>query len=137
MTEKKTAPLTAEAQKHYQTMADWAENEMNPLPESATALHGRDAAAHARAMLVEAGIDAVELNRLIGGRPNLDPDAMPGRHSPQINLRVTAGLKQQLKDLADERGTSSSDLARELLTAGVRRLQKPHKHTSPQENIPS
>ena len=123
---KKEAVLTAEDQARYQQMADWAENDMVPGAGPGAALHGADAAAHARAILVEAGMDPAELNSLIGGRPNLDPDAMPGKHSSQLNLRVTADLKQQLKDLAHERGTRPSEPARELLAAGVRELQRSH-----------
>ena len=72
-------------------------------------------------------MDPAELDRLIGGRPSLDPDAKPGKHSPHLNLRVTEDLKQQLKDLADERKINSSDLVREILTAGVHQMQHSRK----------
>ncbi len=137
MAKKEAAALTAEDQGRYQQMADWAENDMAPTAEPGTALHGENAAADARAMLVEAGMDPAELNSLIGRRPNLDPDAVPGKHSPQLNLRVTADLKQQLKDLAHERGTKPSELARELLTAGVRELQRTHQGTTHREKHPA
>lgn len=88
-------------------------------------------------MLTEVGIDPAALNRPIGGRPDLDPDAKPGTHSPQINVRVTADLKQQIKDLAQERGTNPSDLAKELLTAGVREQQRSHKRTNTREKHPA
>ncbi|PYI68797.1 hypothetical protein CVV68_05805 [Arthrobacter livingstonensis] len=130
MAKKEAAALTAKDQTRYQIMADWAESAMAPVAVRGTALYGEDAAAHARGMLADAGMDPAELDRLIGGRPNLDPDAKPGKHSPQLNLRVTPELKQQISDLAHERGTKPSELARELLTAGVRELQRSHQGTT-------
>ncbi len=105
MAKKEAEALTAEDQDPYQQMADWAEDDMAPVAVPGTAPHGEDAAAHARAMLIDAGMDPAEFNSLIGGRPNLAPEAAAGKHSPQLNLRVTADLKQQLKDLAHERAT--------------------------------
>ncbi len=127
MTEKEAPELNTDEEARYQQMADWAENELPQAQPSGTIRRGSEAAAHGRSVLLEAGMDPAELDRLIGGRPNLDPDATPGKHSPHLNLRVTADLKQQLKDLADERNINSSDLIREILTAGVYQMQHSRK----------
>lgn len=122
MAKKKGPGLTMEQEARYQAMADWAENDMVPASTYENTLHGPDAAAHAREVLTAAGMDAAELNRLIGGRPNLDPKAPLGKHSPQLNLRVTEELKQQLHDLAKELNIPTSTLARKLLADGVQEL---------------
>lgn len=124
MAENSTPELTAEQQARYQAMADWAENDMAPSASYAGVMHGADAAAHARGILVAAGMDPEELNRLIGGRPNLDPQAPVGKHSPQLNLRVTAEMKHQIVELAAEREIPASELVREILAAGVRQLRE-------------
>lgn len=124
MTKKESAALTAEQQASYQQMADLAESESTPAAAKGSAQHGTNAAAQARAMLAAAGMDPAELNRLIGGRPSVDPDIEPGKHSPQLNLRVSADLKNELKALADERKIKPSELARELLAAGVHELRR-------------
>lgn len=137
MARKEAAALTAEEQARYQRMGDWTESDMGPAAVPGTALHGADAAAHARAMLAEAGIDPAELDRLIGGRPSVDPDAKPGKHSPQLNLRVSADLKLQIQELAHERGTKPSELARELLAAGVQELRQSNRDANKREKHPS
>lgn len=124
MTKKESVALTAEQQVSYQQMADLAENENTPAAAKGSAQHGTNAAAQARAMLAAAGMDTTELNRLIGGRPRVDPEAEPGDRSPQLNLRVSADLKNELKALADERKIRPSELARELLAAGVHELRR-------------
>ncbi|ALE93801.1 hypothetical protein AOC05_18175 [Arthrobacter alpinus] len=127
MTKKDASELNAEEEARYQQMADWAENGLPQAKPSGIVRRGSEAAAHGRSILLEAGMDPAELDRLIGGRPNLDPDAKPGKHSPHLNLRVTEDLKQQLKDLAAERQINSSDLVREILTAGVHQMQQSRK----------
>lgn len=124
MTKKESAALTAEQQASYQQMVDLAESESTPAAAKGSAQHGTNAAAQARAMLAAAGMDPTELNRLIGGRPSVDPEAEPGKKSPQLNLRVSADLKKELKALADERKIRPSELARELLAAGVHELRR-------------
>lgn len=133
MTKKDTAELNTGAEARYQQMADWAENELPQAKPGGTVRRGSEAAAHRRSVLLEAGLDPAELDRLIGGRPSLDPAAKPGKHSPHLNLRVTEDLKQQLKDLAEERHINSSDLVREILTAGVHQMQ----HSRKREKHPS
>lgn len=100
----------------HRQMADWAENEMELKPNSPTALRGADAAAHARAMFEAAGIDVGELNRMIGGRPSLDPNAAPGAHSPKLNFRVPEPVSEALTAQATTLGLSTSALARKILT---------------------
>lgn len=133
MTKKDTPELNTEEVARYQQMADWAENELPQAKPGGTVRPGSEAAAHGRSVLMEAGMDPAELDRLIGGRPSLDPSAKPGKHSPHLNLRATEDLKQQLKDLAEERHINSSDLVREILTAGVHQMQ----HSRKREKHPS
>lgn len=124
MTKNEPTALTAEQQASYHQMADLAENEMIPAVAKGSALHGANAAAQARAMLAAAGMDPAALNRLIGGRPSVDPEAEPGKSSPPLNLRVSADLKRELKELAAARNIKTSELAREILTAGVLELRR-------------
>lgn len=104
------------SEKRHQQLADWAEHEMELKPESTTALHGADAAAHAKAMFEAAGIDVGELARLIGGRPSLNPDAVPGAHSPKLNVRVPAPVSDALTAQARTLGMTTSALTRRILT---------------------
>ncbi|ALE04830.1 hypothetical protein AL755_03900 (plasmid) [Arthrobacter sp. ERGS1:01] len=126
MTKKDALALSADDQARYDSMADWAEDAMPFAAGTATVRRGSEAAAHGRAALLEAGMDPAELDRLIGGRPSVDPDAKPGKHSPQINVRVSADMKQQIKALAAERDVRPSDMTREVLEAGLRELQRSH-----------
>jgi hypothetical protein len=127
MAKKVKQALGAGEEARYQAMAEWAENELPDAPATGGVRRGSDAAAHGRAALIAAGMDPAELSRLIGGRPSVDPAATPGRNSPQMNVRVSAELKLQIQELAHERGTKPSELARELLTIGVRDLQRANK----------
>ncbi|MHA7175244.1 hypothetical protein ACX80D_01180 [Arthrobacter sp. Sr24] len=131
------AALSSEEEARYQRMADWAETEMPLAPKSASGRRGSEAAAHGRSVLLEAGMDPAELDRLIGGRPSLNPDAATGEHSPHLNLRVTADTKQQIRRLADERGVRPSEMARELLAVGLRELQRTHSGSTRQEEHPA
>jgi len=108
--------LSAQEQERYHQMSDWAENEMELKPDSTTALRGADAAAHARAMLEAAGVDVGELNKLIGGRPSLDPDAAPGAHSPKLNFRVPEPVNAALTAQAKTMKLTNSALARKIIT---------------------
>lgn len=101
---------------HFDKLSEWAENEMELKPDSPTALRGPAAAAHARALMEEAGIGVAELNKLIGGRPALDPEAKPGSHSPKINIRVTEATNTLLKAEAKALGIKPSELVRRALT---------------------
>lgn len=101
---------------HFEKLSDWAENDMELKADSTTALRGPAAAAHARALMEQAGIDVAELNKLIGGRPALDPDAKPGAHSPKINTRVTEATNTLLKAEAKALGITPSALVRRALT---------------------
>lgn len=132
---KKAAALTAEQEASYQAMADMTESDTTTAVAKGRALHGDNAAASGRAALLAAGLDPAELNRLIGGRPSLDPAAVAGKHSPHLNLRVSADLKKELVDLAAARNVRPSELARELLSAGVHELRRASQETQHRENI--
>lgn len=111
----KKNPTPGADQERYRRMAEWAENEMELKPDSTTALRGGDAAAHARAMFEAAGLDVADLNKVIGGRPSLDPDAAPGTRSPKLNFRVPAPVNQALTAQAGVLGMSTSALARKII----------------------
>lgn len=136
MTRKDTA-LTAAQEAGYLAMAEAAESDATPAATKGRALKGADAAAGARAALLAAGMDPGELNRMIGGRPSLDPAAEAGKHSPHLNLRVSADLKKDLVDLAAARNIRPSELARELLSAGVHELRRAHQETQHPEKHPA
>ncbi|MGO2541922.1 MAG: hypothetical protein ACTH8J_12300 [Specibacter sp.] len=78
MTKQEASELNIEEEARYQQMADWAENDLLRVQSSGTIRHGSEAAAHGRSVLLEAGMDPADLDRLIGGRPSLDPDAKSG-----------------------------------------------------------
>lgn len=136
MTKKDTA-LTAEQEAGYLAMAEAAESDATPAAIKGRALSGADAAAGARARLLAAGMDPAELNRTIGGRPSLDPAAEAGKHSPHLNLRVSAELKKDLVDLAADRNIRPSELARELLSAGVHELRRTSQETQHRKQHPA
>lgn len=138
MTNKETpAVLSVEEEARYQQMADWVETEMPLAPKNAKGRRGSEAAARGRSVLLEAGMDPAELDRLIGGRPGLNPEAATGEHSPHLNLRVTAATKQQIKELADERGIRPSEMARELLAVGLRELDRTQSGATRREKHPA
>lgn len=137
MTKKEAPALSADEEARYQEMADWAENDLPNAPVSPTVRRGSDSAARGRAVLLEAGMDPAELDRLIGGRPSVDPEAKPGKQSPQINVRVSADLKKQIRALAEGRGIRPSDMTREVLTAGLQELQRSHHGTTRRAEHPA
>ncbi len=101
----------------YQAAADWAEHEMDlSKATGGTALHGDAAAAHGRQMLEQAAGGPAELERMVRGRPSIDPDAGPGEHSATRQVRLPAATNQQLDALAATQGRTASAIMRDALT---------------------
>jgi hypothetical protein len=101
----------------YQAAADWAEHKMDlSKATGGTVLHGAAAAAHGRQMLEQAAGGAAELDRMVRGRPSIDPDAGPGEHSATRQVRLPAATNQQLDALATEQGRTVSAIMRDALT---------------------
>lgn len=125
---KTKAKKAAPGQERYHQLADWAENDMELKPDSPTALRGAAASAHARAMFEAAGVDVAELNKLIGGRPRLDPAAAPGTHSPKLNFRVPEPVSEALAAQAATLGLSTSALARKIITEWLNGQSGAGKH---------
>lgn len=69
MTEKDVPELNTDEESRHQQRADWAENELPQPKPSGLARSGSEAAAHGRSVLLEAGLDPAERDRLIGGHP--------------------------------------------------------------------
>lgn len=91
--------------------------EERPAPiDSASTVLGRSAAESGRAMLegVLGGPSAVE--RALGGRPPLSPDAPRGHRSPVRSLRLPVELSRRLDEVAESEGRRASDIMRDALT---------------------
>jgi hypothetical protein len=94
----------------YEKAAEWAEHRMTlRRGGSSTVLRGADAAAF--------GNDLIERTR--GGRPSIDPDAVPGQHSRAVQVRVDGDLDRALVDLAKSQHRSKSAVVRDALAAYV------------------
>jgi len=76
---------------------------------SQVALRGPDAAAFGR--------DLIERSK--GGRPSIDPEAKPGRHSRAIQVRVDDSLDRALAETARAQHRSKSAVVRDALAAYV------------------
>lgn len=83
--------------------------------DHSTILRGQDAEASGQA-LVQAALGGEEnLRRALGGRPPLDPAAVPGEHSPVRQVRLPAQMNARLNQVAVARGQRPSDIIREAL----------------------
>ena len=85
-------------------LADWAEHEMTLKPNSSTALRGAAAAEFGRATIERAL-----------GRPSIDPHARSGQHSPVRQVRLPAGVNEQLAAVAAAEHRRPSDVIRSAL----------------------
>lgn len=91
--------------KDYDTAAQWAETEMTPPKNSITARRGDQAAAYGKAVL----------ERALGGRPSIDPDAAPGQHSKVRQVRLPQAVNDQLEEVAHHQHRRTSDVMRDAL----------------------
>ena len=91
------------AEKEYDAAADWAERDMRLPKNSPTALHGEGAADYGRSVI----------ERALGGRPSIDPDAAPGQHSKVRQVRLSQAVNEQLEAVAHRQHRRTSDVMRE------------------------
>lgn len=91
--------------KDYDAAAEWAETEMTLPKNSATARRGDQAAAYGKAVL----------ERALGGRPSIDPDAGPGQHSKVRQVRLSQAVNDQLEAVAHHQRRRTSDVMRDAL----------------------
>lgn len=104
------------SEQEYQAAADWAEQEMDlSQATGGTVRRGAAAAAHGRQMLEQAAGGPAELEKLLRGRPSIDPAAGPGEHSRVRQVRLPAAQNQQLDALAASQGRRPSDIMRDAL----------------------
>ena len=75
--------------------ADWAEHDMTLHPDSPTALHGQDAAAHGRSALLNALGSPEAIERAVRGRKTLGHNRPAGR-SPKRQVTVPADLDARI-----------------------------------------
>ncbi|GAA0314605.1 hypothetical protein [Kineococcus aurantiacus] len=75
--------------------AAWAEHDMRLRPDSPTALHGQDAAAHGRSALLEALGSPEALERAVRGRKTPGHNRPAGR-SPKRQVTVPADLDARI-----------------------------------------
>lgn len=107
-------------EKYYEELAEAAERgEFTPVP--GTALTGEAARLSALAMLKAAtGTDDYdELVKMTRGRRKLSEQNKKSAHSPVLHLRLPEDLNDAIRNLATQRGESTSEVARELLVKGL------------------
>ena len=92
-------------EKDYQAAADWAEHDMTLKPGTTTALRSEAAAAHGRAAL----------ERAVGGRPSIDPNAKPGQHSRMRQVRLPHDINTKLDEVAAAQNCRPSEIMRAAL----------------------
>lgn len=85
-------------EKDSDALAEWAEHEMSVTAPSRAVLRGTDAAAHGR--------EALE--RALGGRPSLDPNARPGQHSRTRQVRLPSEANATLDAVAARMPTTAA-----------------------------
>lgn len=105
-------------EQEYQALADWAEHEMDLTQATGgVTQYGADAAAQGRADLEAAAGGPEQLAELMrGGRPSIDPDAAPGEHAKNRQVRLPAATNRALVELAAAQGRTPSDLMREAIS---------------------
>lgn len=99
----------------HKAPSTWAEKDLTLYPDSATARHGKAAAAKGGATLETVLGGAVQAERAVRGRPSIDPHAEPGRHSRSRTVRFSDELNAQLGVVAQAQGRRPSDVVREAL----------------------
>lgn len=106
---------------YFEEMAEAAERgEFTPVPN--TLLTGEEARQSALAMLKAATgtDDYTELVKMTRGRRKLsEQKEQPSQHSPVLHMRLPEELNNTIRDLASQRGQSTSEVARELLVKGL------------------
>lgn len=112
--------MTTYTDKDYEEMAQAAEQgEFTEVP--GTTLTGEAARASALAMLKAAtGTDNYdELVKMTRGRRKLSEPKKESAHSPVLHLRIPEELNTTIRNLAAQRGESTSEVARDLLVKGL------------------
>lgn len=95
-----------DTEKDSDDAAQWAERDMNLPKSSTTARRGEDAAAFGQSVL----------ERALGGRPSIDPQAAPGQHSKVRQVRLSQAIDEQLDAVARQQHRRTSDIMREALS---------------------
>jgi len=112
MTNDPTSPTKAE----IDDVAQWAEaGYLDPNFAGGKALPAAAAAAAGSAILETAHVDIDAIERVVGGRPRLDPAAPRGSRSPRVNVAIPETMDEVLKGKAKARGVRTSVLVREAL----------------------
>jgi hypothetical protein len=91
--------------KDYDAAADWAEHDMNLPKNSRTALRGDAASDFGRKVL----------ERALGGRPSIDPEAGPGQHAPVRQVRLPHAVDVELRAIAHHEHRTVSAVLREAV----------------------
>lgn len=93
-------------EKDFDAAAKWAERDMTLSKSSTTARRGEDAATYGKSVL----------ERALGGRPSIDPQAAPGQHSKVRQVRLPQAINEQLDAVARQQHRRTSDVMREALS---------------------
>lgn len=94
-------------QSRYDKLADWAESDDRDIHPD----RGDSGAASQDA--------AREMLRRAGGRPSVDPQAVPGAHAPRRQVRLPRALSDRVDQLAEIQERSPSDVMREAISLYV------------------
>lgn len=92
-------------EKDFDAAAQWAELDIDLPKSSTTARRGDDAAAYGTSVL----------ERALGGRPSIDPQAAPGQHSKVRQVRLPQATNEQLDAVDLRQHRRSSDVMRDAL----------------------
>jgi hypothetical protein len=106
--------LSDDEERRYEALS--ADYERDPQPiDPQKALFGEAAATASRSLLEEALGGAEALERALGGRPSLSPQAPRGHRSPVRSLRLPEELSVRLDAQATAEGRRPSDVMRDAL----------------------
>jgi hypothetical protein len=105
--------MSERTEAEYREMATWAESEMDFDPDAPGVLYGEQAA--------QAGRDMIA--RALGGRPSIDPQAVPGQHAKNRTVRLPGALDAGLIAVAAQQNRRPSDVLRDAVTEYIAQHQ--------------
>ncbi|MEO8528531.1 MAG: hypothetical protein ABI435_05590 [Pseudolysinimonas sp.] len=111
---------------HDDERSDWAEALTDFGPETKIYSGPDSRKALAELLDVAPATDEHDVTRRLRGRPSLNPDAQPGRHSRQLNVRIGEELGDMVAlHLTNRTAKSESELVRAALSEFFERHQLP------------
>ena len=99
----------------WDAAAQWAERELPDASPGRRVLRGQAAGDYGRSVLEAALGSPAAVEKAIGGRPKLNPDAPVGQHARQRRVRLPAALDTALDAAAAAQGRNASAVLRDAL----------------------